>query len=196
MGEILRKVFTELGHVDKANVMSGYVLVLFEFGCIAGSVVSGKVVDHYKNYRLQVMVDLLLCFISIVGIIIGYYFLNVTIIYIANTLFGFFITYLVTPIFEAVYQHMYPLDTGFITLILRIECSFGIIFIGQTCRLWLDLFGGLAVLAYVAAILFSALIISYFLNPNYGRLNAASNFKLKKEEACEKTPLLNGKVPI
>ena len=194
MGEILRKVFIELGHVNNANVMSGYVLVLFEFGCIVGSVVSGKVVDNYKNYRVQVILGLLFCFISMIGILIGYYFVNLIVIYIANTSYGFFITFLVTPIFETVYQHMYPIDTGFLTLILRIQCSFATILIGQISRLWLNLFGGISVLSLAAVFLFVALIISLFLKPKYSRLDGDLSItsKLVKSDS-EKSLLFNSK---
>ena len=193
MGEILRKVFVFLGHADEANVKSGHVLVLFEVGCIAGSVVTGKVVDHFKNYHTQIVVDLLLCFLTILAILIGYHFHVVAVIYIANTLFGFFISFLVTPIFEIVYQHLYPTDTGFLTLLLRIECSVGIILIGQVCRLLLDLFNGTVVLTYLSSCLFVALLISLFLKPTYARLNVEFE-KTKSRKFDEKTPLIHEKI--
>ena len=187
MSEILRKIFSRLKHPLQANTLSGYVLVLFELGCILGSVVSGKVVDCCKNYHTQILINLLLCFVSVVGIFFGYIYCNAVLIFISNTLFGFFVTFLVTPIFEIVYQHMFPIDTGFLTLMLRIECSIGIIVISQFCRLLLDLFGGTGVLAFLSALLFMGFIISLFVKPSYKRLDLSNK---STADPDEKTSLI------
>ena len=187
MGEILRKVFLNFEHPQDADEMSGYVLVLFEVGCIAGSVASGKVVDYNKNYHIQVIIGMTMCFVSMIGILIGYYYSQIVILFVGNTLFGFFVSFLVTPIFEIVYQHLYPTDSGFLTLLLRIECSFVTILIGQVCRLLLDLLGGIGVLIFVSILLFLAVIVSLFVKPKYGRLHADCS---KLEESDEKKPLI------
>ena len=190
MGEMLRKMFNQLNQSQQANVLSGYVLVLFEVGCIFGSVVSGKVVDRCKNYHVQLMIDLLFCFVSVVGIFLGFHYCNAVLLFVSNTLFGFFITFLVTPVFEIMYQHMYPSDTGFLTLMLRIEGSIGVIVIGQSCRFLLDFCGRTGVLLFLSSLLLLSFIVSLFVKPSYNRLAMS---KLGFNDPDEKTSLISEK---
>ena len=190
MAEVFRKFFLELGFTNSYNSMSGSVLVCYESGSVLGSILSGKIVDNFKNYHQQVSIVLACSVISVVSLLLGYHFGNSFVVFLFNFTYGISIGYLPTPLFEIVFQHFYPVETGVLSLIIRILSSLSGLCFGETSRLIANWFGdGMAVLIYLIAILSISFTISLFLKPNYNRLAANRN----SESAMlheEDTPLL------
>jgi len=112
LGEVLRKFFIELGYESSYNSMCGLVMVCFEAGDIIGCILSGKIVDHFKNYHQQVSIALACSVISVVSVLLGYYFGNSLVVFVFHFMFGIGIGYITTPLYEIVFQHFFPADSG------------------------------------------------------------------------------------
>ena len=189
MAEVFRKFFLELGFTNSYNSMSGSVLVCYESGSVLGSILSGKIVDNFKNYHQQVSIILACSVISVVSLLLGYHFGNSVVVFLFSFMYGISIGYLSTPLYEIVFQHFYPVETGVLSLMIRILYSIAAICFGETSRLIANWFGdGMAVLLYLIAILSISFTISLFLKPNYNRL--AANRNSESAMLHEDTPLL------
>ena len=192
MSELVRHVFKAIKHNSKINAMSGYVLICYEIGCFLGSLISGKVIDYTKKYKVVVAVSVGLYFMSFSALTVGYYFYNIPSVYIFNALLGLFACFSKIPLFDMLLQHTYPKNPGFVSLTtLSVRLIAAVIF-GQTSRVLLEFINGTAVLIVYCTFTFVAFVVSLFLNPNYKRIqNDSDNFRSEEETAllCETNDL-------
>ena len=190
MGEVLRNFFIEWGYKNSYNSMSGLVLMCFEGGYIAGSILSGKFVDHFKNYHQQISIVLGCGVLSTVSLVLGYYFGSVAILFVTHAIFGICVGYLSTPLYETVFQHFYPADSGVLSIMIGTVCSLPTLLFGEIPRLIANLLPRkIAVLIYLIFQQSLSFAISLLLKPNYKRL-AANQISERSAVQEEVTPLL------
>jgi len=194
MGEILKKLFIKIGDESSYNSFSSLMLVCYEVGGIIGSILSGKIVDNFKNYHHQISVILAICLMSMISILLGYYFNSVVVLYVFYFSFGTCLGYLPTPSYEIVFQQFYPIDSGVLALMIRIVYSFINFTLGETPR-WISNLLSSGIQVTVGLCMFILLSISFltslFLKPSYNRLAVNRNSEVLNEE---ETPILSGSV--
>ena len=175
-GEIMKTFFIDNGYTNSYTSMSGWVLVCYKSGCIVGNILSANVVNHFKNYQRQISLILVGLVVSIVCVILGYRFHNIVVLFLFSSTFGIFIGFLPTPLYEIIFQHFYPVDSGVLALMIQALFSLGILLVGIVSRKIVNFFnGGPTILVLSAVVLLFSFINSLFVNPNYNRLNNCSN---------------------
>ena len=171
-GEVLRELFEKLGYIKSSNAHASYVLVVFEIGCIVGSILSGQITNRYKNYHLQISISIILSIVSLICALIGYHLLILVIVYVFTGMFGVSILLNFPQMFDIVYQHLFPIDSGVLALVLRIEISVLSLLLTQITRFLMTAFGNKASFIYMIILFAVSFIVSLFLKPNYARLEA------------------------
>ena len=175
MGEALRWLYLDLGYLETADVMAGYNLVLVQVGSILGNLLSGVAVNHIKNYQLIIIIDMACYFMSTISFSLGYYFHNIVVLYVFSTFIGLCHAIFCTPIYESIFQHLYPIDTGLLAVVIRIECAASNLILGVLGRKIFNIFHRyIAVLGFMCILVFMALIVSLFFKPQYNRLQVGA----------------------
>ena len=175
-GEIMKTFFIDNGCTKSYTPMSGWVLVCYKSGCIVDNILSGNVVNHFKNYQRQILLILVCLVVSAVCLILGYHFHNVVVLFLFSSIFGIFIGFLPTPLYEVIFQHLYPVDSGVLAMIIRVLYSSGTLILGIVSQKIVNFFdGGPTIFIVFAVVLLLSFVNSLFLNPNYNRLNNCSN---------------------
>ena len=183
LGEVVRPIFQSM--YSNADQISSYLVVAFELAAIIGTFVSGKLVDHFKNYLLVLRVYFVYCVTSWIGCIVGYYFRSVPGIFATVIMSGVGNGLIFTPIFELSTQHTYPRNPQFVGASLIAGTHIVFLLEVELNRLVLDKVGGLSSLIYMAVLFCISLGLSVILKPKYRRLEAERNGVLSE---CE--PLL------
>ena len=88
-------------------------------------ILSAKLVNQFKNYQKHISIILFCYVLSAVALLLGYYFETVAVVFLFGGAMGICLSSLVTPLYEVVFQHFYPADSGFISIIIRILSSLG-----------------------------------------------------------------------
>ena len=156
--------------------MYGWVLVCYKSGCIVGNILSGNVVNHFKNYQQQISLILFCLVVSIVCVLLGYCFHIIVVLFLFSSIFGIFIGFVPTSLYEIIFQHYYPVDSGVLAMMTRALHSLGTLLVEIVSRKIVNFFnGGPTILVLLAIVLLLSFINSLFVNPNYNRLNNCSN---------------------
>ena len=175
VGEVLRELFEKISDFESANAHSSYVLVVYEVGCVVGSLLSGKITHRYQNYHIQISIGILFCILSLISVFIGYYFLIPVVVYIAIGFSGVFSMIYFAQTFDIVYQHFFPIDSGILTVLLyMVSSGSGLIFTSMT-KLFMSAFGNDALFIYMIILYSLSFAVSLFLKPNYARLKVGTN---------------------
>ena len=175
-GEIMKTFFIDNGYTKSYTSMSGWVLVCYKSGCMVGNILSGNVVNHFKNYHRQISLISACLVVSIVSVLLGYHFRSIVVLFLFSSIFGVFIGFLPTPLYEIIFQHFYPVDSGVLSMMIRVLYSTGTLIFGVISRNLVTFFnGGSTILIVFAVVLSLSFLNSLFLNPNYNRLNNRSN---------------------
>ena len=188
MGQIVRDIFIFRNYGSHVNAMSGYVLILYEVGCFFGTLVSARLLDHFKKHKTILCSAVLLNIVSMTGLVLGRFFNSIELIFVFNTILGFGLCACLIPLLDMVLQHTYPTNPAFVTMLFLSQTLVLVLLIGQTCRLILNFISGTAVLVFLLCLLVVGLIAAVFLKPNYKRQNACDKKSTNSEEAF---PLLN-----
>ena len=173
MGQIARDIFIHLHYGSRINSMSGYVLVLFEVGCVLGSLASGQVMLRWKNNKTLLLVALFATLIAMAGLAIGQFLFNIEIVFIFNTLLGFTLGLSFSPTFNIVLQHTYPKKPTLVILLFTGISMIGIVVVGQLCRLFLDNINGTAVFILMSVFVLISIALCYIVNPKHLREDAS-----------------------
>lgn len=156
LGQIVRNM--DVGG-DPYEVTS-YILVAYFVGCVSGSLVTGRMIDLYKNNSLIMKVGSLCTLVASTGVVIGMSTGCVWFMIVSNLLFGFFNRTAFVPIMEKITQQTYPTDEGFVNLwVSVIDGIFGMA-ITAVGRLVFITSGSFAVLSLqIVAMLIGAVIV-------------------------------------
>ena len=73
---------------------------------------TGKVVDHFKCYKIPVFVCLNLVLFHFVSYIFGWYFASIKTIFVFNTFLGLAFSTAHSPVLDMLLQHTYPRNPG------------------------------------------------------------------------------------
>ena len=175
LGEVLRELFEKISDFESANAHSSYVLIVFEIGCVVGSLLSGKITHRYQNYHFQISIGILFCILSLICTFIGYYFLIPVVVYIFIGFYGVFSMIYFTQTFDIAYQHFFPMDSGVLTvLFFMVSNGSGLIFTRMT-KVFMSAFGNDALFIYMIILYCLSFAVSLFLKPNYARLKVGTN---------------------
>ena len=173
MGEVFRDLFVAQEYGTMINKFSGYVLVVYEFGCILGSVLSARLMDHFKKHKLILYVALILSAVFIAGLAVGQYLGSFASLFIFNAMLGVAICSCHIPIYDIVLQYTYPANPAFVLLLFNSSNEITIIIIGQLSRFILNYISGIAIFVYIGILILLSLILSIFLQPKYKRHEAS-----------------------
>ena len=184
VSEIVRPIFRSI--YSNADHISSYLVVSFELGAISSTFVTGKLVDHVKNYLLLLRVYFFYCVISWIGFMIGYYFRSVPTIFASMIFAGVGCGLIFTPIFELSTQHTYPRNPQFIGSCLFAGSNIAFLIEIEINRLIIDSLGELSSLIYMAVLFCISLGLTVIVKPKYRRLEVEKNGVLSESE-----PLLN-----
>ena len=175
LGEVLRELFEKISDFESANAHSSYVLIVFEIGCVVGSLLSGKITHRYQNYHIQISIGISFCVLSLICMFIGYYFLIPVVVYIFIGFYGVFSMIYFAQTFDIAYQHFFPMDSGILTvLLLMVSSGSGLVFTRMT-KLFMSAFGNDALFIYMVILYCLSFAVSLFLKPNYARLKVGTN---------------------
>ena len=186
LSDIVRNVFNYDNYNLDSDEMSGYVLVLFETGCFLGSVLSGKLIDHFKKHGLILFIYLFLSMLSMSGLALASHYANVPATFVFNSLLGISLCSCYVPIYDMVLEHTYPQSPAFVMLLFVGECYSATILFGEASMILLQYFTGTAVFAFMSVFVFFCLLLCLFVKPNYSRQKAS-----KMEVDPENLRLLN-----
>ena len=181
VGQIVRDSFNSYNYHEATDAAGGYVLALYELGCLAGSFVSGKLIDMYKRHKLTLNAFLLSSMIAVTCSAIAQVYRSNLTIFVSNTLLGFSICSCFVPIFDMLLQDTYPRNTGFVVLIFVSVSNVASVGFSEACRLLLNYFNGVAVFVFMCIFLVVAFITGIFLQPTYQRL-AANDIEQNDDE--------------
>ena len=187
LSDIVRAVFLNDEFYTNADAMSGHVLVLFEMGCLLGSIFSGKLVDYFKRHSLILFVYLFLCSVSMIGLAAARYYVSIPATIVFNILLGISICSCYVPIYDMLLEHTYPKNPVFIMSLFAVECLPATILFGEAAVLLLQYVSGTAVLVFMCLFVFLCLFLSIFLKPDYRRQKAS---KSKLTNGFEILPLM------
>ena len=171
-GEVFRELFEKLGYMKSSNAHASYVLVVFEIGSIVGSILSGQITNRCKNYHLQISIGIVLCIVSLICVLIGYDLLVLVAVYVFIGMFGVSLMLYFVQMFDIVYQHLFPIDSGVLALVLQMDISVLSLCFTQITRFLMTAFGNKATFIYMIILFAVSFIVSLFLKPNYARLEA------------------------
>jgi len=178
MGEIFRKMFMLANHLSErtSNAFEGYALMLFETGAFLGGFVSGYLIDKFRYYKATLCIFLLLHIFSVLGLILGHQYPNITlpVIFTANTLQGVAICGSFIVVLAMVLQHTHPKNPALLILIFEGSFKSVSVVIGEISRLLLNFINGLAVFVFMFIILLLAFIVAFILEPSYQRQSAST----------------------
>ena len=170
LSEVLRPINLNSNFETAPNVLSGYVMVSYNFTLLIGSFVSSYIFDHFKKHMLQLSLSVFFMFIMSLGMLLGTYYGSVIAIWIFNALSGFAIVFSGGPIRDITVQHLHPIKPGFISALQELGSFVGAIMIAQVSRFILNYGGGLGMFTFHTMLLLFSLFVCYFLKPNFRRL--------------------------
>jgi len=187
MGQISREVFSFRKFGIQINKMVGYILVLYEIGGIFGSITTAILMDCLNHHKLIMCIGISFTLFCTIGLSVGQYIFNVSVIFVLNTLLGFFICLNHIPLFDIVLQETFPKDTSLVILMFFTTSDTGSVIIGQFCRLILSYTNGSGVLIFVSVLLLLGVAVCMLLNPNLKRQEASKG----QANEIEGQPLLD-----
>ena len=181
-GQILRDVFIVRDYGSSINAMSGYVLMVYEAGSFFGSLVSGLLLDYLKRHKLILYFGQIATALTVIGLIVGQHYSNVTVIFVFIALFGFTLGLCGTPIYDVVLEHTYPTNPSFVILLFSLQCEILVIIISQISRVILNFINGTAVFIFMVVLIIVSVVLTAFLNPKYRRKEASNTDRRSMEE--------------
>ena len=192
VSEITREVFFYRHYaLTEINKMSGYLLVAFEASGFLGALISGKIVDNIERHTIMLRLSLFIGFLSICGLAIGSYYLNVVMLFIFNAFFGFFVWFMIVPLNEIILQETFPKNPSFVLLLIVGLSEIILLVFGEIFRAILDYVNGTAVIIAMSALMLLGFVVSLFINPVYRRQEA--NKMASSSSSNENVNLLSSK---
>ena len=181
-GQILRDMFILRSYGSSINAMSGYVLMVYEAGCVFGNLVSGLLLDYLKRHKLLLYFGQIATAFTGIGLVVGKHYNNIAVIFVFIALFGFTLSLSNTPIHDIVLEHTYPTNPSFVILLFNLQCEILIIIISQISRFILNFINGTAVFIFMVVLIMVSIVLTAFLNPKYKRKEASNTDRSTMEE--------------
>jgi len=105
ISEIMRPVFRLWSNPD---VISSYLVILFQAGGVAGSILSGQLMNNFKRYVLLLRFGFCMILVSSIAFTFGYYFNNIPCTFIFNFFLGLCINFVLGPLYEISTTYLPP----------------------------------------------------------------------------------------
>ena len=170
---------------DNPSTAASNLLVAYSGGRIIGAVIGGKLMNHLKTYKTQVIISCLVVFIFSCLVLTGYLLNSHWVLYLSHTGYGLGVSAGVVALYELVTQHTYPADENFVSYwraLFYFACG---ITLPLLARLSFEVTGeGYSSLVLRTAVLLLAFVLSFFMSSEYKRLN------YEKQQTNDKTMLL------
>ena len=188
--EIMRPVFKAFFVTSNPDVISSYLIVLFQVGGIVGAVFSGQLTNKIKSYVFLLQTGFWLSMLCSIALTFSYYFKNIPLIFVTNFLLGLCINFVFGPLYEISTQHTYPKKPDFVMSCLT--CGFVMmnLLLLQLFRIMLNTFGAFSLLTIYAACFAIGLVLTHVFNPQYQRLHRELNELTDDKNCTESQPLL------
>ena len=189
MQQVVDDILSQSNVNLNSSITSGLVLLCRSLGVSFSSPLGGKILDRYKQYRLQMITGIMLSFLSTVGIFLSWFYVNFVGLFLCMFLSGSFSGVYVSATFDALAQHTYPKNILFLSnCTYAIRFSIGII-MSEFARLIFYETDALGVMIFYMFLKFLSVVISFFIKPDLKRLRQERN--IDNNIASERTPILS-----
>jgi len=175
------------GHAD---VIGGFIMTVSSVSGLFGSIVGGKFADRYKRYHVITILNVLLAFLSSVGLLFAFFFKSLPLWFVFSALYGFLRQPGVVALSDVVTQETYPVDEMFATIWLIWFLTFISIFFGEIGRVIFIAAGSFPVLIFHSSFLLIGLLLSCFMKLQNKRLKAETSSSLPQAQVDERTALM------
>jgi len=169
MGEMIRFIAHTQQIAIPPDVFGGLIMASTAVSGAVGSVVSGKIVDTYKRFKLQAFVGALAACLFSVGLTLAFYFRSILAIALSNAMFGFAVRICIVPVYELVLEQTYPTDESFVSIWLSGAQTVIGVAAAEVGRIIYDAAKVLPVTIFQTCALFLALVLAAAVKPKYNR---------------------------
>ena len=188
MQQVVDDILSQSNISLNSSVASGLVLLCRSLGASLMLPVSGKVLDRYKQYRVQMLTAIMLSFLSTLGIFLSWFYASFVVLCLCMFSNGCFSGVYASTTYDALAQHTYPKNILFLSnCMAAFRFSMGII-MSEFGRLIFYETDALGVLIFYISLIFLAVVISFFIKPDLKRLRQEGN--IDHNIASETTPIL------
>ena len=172
-----------------SSVASGLMLVCRAIGITIMGAVGGKIIDRYKQYRLQMLLGIVLSFVSCLGVFLSWIYATFVGLCLCMFLKGVFVTIYGLAAYDAMIQHTYPKNVIFIASCSNVlQFGFAVI-IAELGRLFFVKTGALGVMIFYVFVQFLGVLCSLFIKPDLKRLKQEHLANVHKS-VTERTPFI------
>ena len=188
MQQVVDDILSQSNVSLNSSVTSGLVLLCRSIGASFLSPLSGKMLDRYKQYRLQMVTAITLSFLSTLGIFLSWFYGSFVGLFLCMFLNGCFSGVYVSTAFDALAQHTYPKNILFLSnCTYAFQFSIGIV-MSELARLIFNETDALGVMIFYTFLKLLSVLISFFIKPDLKRLHQEGN--IDNTIASERTPIL------
>ena len=169
---IMLSEILQLSGYDNPSTTASNLLVTYAAGRIAGAVIGGKIMDHCKVFKIQVILSCFTSFIFSCLLLTGYLLNSYWLLYLSHAGYGLGVSGATIALYELVTQHTYPTDENFVSYwrtLFYFVCG---IILPLLARLsFVETAAGYSSLVFRTVILLLAFIFAFFISSDYKRLN-------------------------
>ena len=167
--QIINPIHDRLNTELTSNMVGGYIIACRSVGEMIGSFVCGKTLDMFRRYRLQIIMGTLGPLLSVVTLIISWFYASLAGLFVSMFVMGFTSSFSIITLYDSVVQHTYPKNIIFVSswaAFIRFFLTIIMTSLGRLVYQQTDAFG---VLIYHLGLQVIAFILSFFVNPNLKR---------------------------
>lgn len=189
--QIINPIHSALKTKLTSNEIGGYVIACRSFGDMIGSFVGGKVLDKYRNYRLQNSLSLFATAISMVFFTMSWHFASLAGLFLSIFIMGFISYFSVVALFDAIVQHTYPKNIAFVSswaCFLRFIITVIMTSLARLVYEKTDTFG---LLVFHVCLQIVGFVLSLFINPTLKRQIQEKSYDSEEERPNDSTPLIS-----
>ena len=179
--QILQELISDLLRSNETLAIS-HVMTLYSAGSIAGSVVSGIVLDQWKRHKAHASVATALSFICCLFVLLALYMKDVVVLCVGLVFLGITSSGSLLPLLDSILQHHYPTDPLFLLSWLGFKLNALGLLLDFGARMLLAKFGPAAVLILQSAAMLSSFVFSILSRPELRRLEREKPMKNKFSE--------------
>nr|CAB3246501.1 feline leukemia virus subgroup C receptor-related protein 2-like [Phallusia mammillata] len=188
MAEIIRNANLSINATPEK--LSGYMMSLFSLAGVPGLIIGGKIVDHYKKYKILGILGNFAMFLSTALIAVSVLYKNTPGIFVGNALFGFSVGAIEVVLMEIATQLTYPIDETLVnTWMTGIQTLVGFL-LGIFGRFIYKSYKSIGLLSFQCACAFMGLVLVCLISSKNRRLEVEPD---DNNDPSDRTPLIDHK---
>lgn len=154
------------------SVSAGLIMFAYALGCVIGNVSSGKLLDIYKKYYLQISISSLGTFLAAIATLLSVYYLSVPVLFISKFFVGIFARVSLIALIDSLMQHTYPKHPLMVTAWITFVQTFTAIVIVEVGRQIFNFYFSIGLLAFICALGALSLVLALISKTDTNRLSA------------------------